>query len=112
MADTHFLSDKKETYQSVSSALWPDILSRISQISQGLSCIGSQTENDFIALGQSLMEGDSAGRAIETKALEIVAVTEGDQEEKALSSMKKHIGASLSRFQSSKENIKNQFVSV
>lgn len=112
MADTHFLSDKKETYQSVSSALWPDILNRISQISQGLSCISSQTEKDFIALGQSLMEGNSAGRDIETKALEIAAVADGDQERDALASMKEHIGKTLSRFRVNKENIKNQFVSV
>lgn len=112
MADTHFLRDKKETNQSVPSALWPDILNRTLQISQGLSCIGTQTEKDFIALGQSLMEGNSAGRDIETKALEIVAVTEGAKEEKALASMKEHIGKTLSRFRVDKENIKNQFVSV
>lgn len=112
MADTHFLRDKKETNQSVPSALWPDILNRTLQISQGLSCIGTQTEKDFIALGQSLMEGNSAGRDIEAKALEIVAVTEGAKEEKALASMKEHIGKTLSRFRVDKENIKNQFVSV
>lgn len=112
MADTNFLSVKKESYQYVSSDLWPDILNRISRISKGLNGIGPQTEKDFIALGQTLMEGDSAGRAIETKAIEIVSVTEGEQETKALSFMKENVGLSLSRFQASKENIKNQFVSV
>lgn len=112
MANTTYSIDKQTTSPSVSSGLWADILNRISQISQGLSGIGSQTEKDFIALGRSLMEGDSAGRAIEAKAIEIVSVTEGEQETKALSSMKEHIDTSLSQFRANKENIENQFVSV
>ena len=112
MDDTTFGNPGHTTNLSDPSGIWPDVLTRISRISRSLTGVSTGTEEDFMALGRSLMEGNGAGRNMEEKALEIVAVTRGDMEKNALASMKVLIGESLSRFRTSSGSIENQFVSV
>ncbi len=92
--------------------LQADIVDRVKKIRSGLKSIGSLSEKEFMALGASLMEGSTAGKTIESKALIIVSMAEGSEEKKALRSMKDLIDNSLSRFRHNSENIRIQFESV
>ena len=91
---------------------WPDILNRVSAVSRALAAIGSGSEKDFMALGQSLMEGETAGRDMESRALGIVSLSQGDREKAALASMKDLVRQSLSRFLSSKDKTGQKIASV
>ena len=101
-----------ETGGPVPTVSWPDILNRVSAVSRALAAIGSGSEKDFMALGQSLMEGETAGRDMESRALGIVSLSQGDREKAALASMKDLVRQSLSRFLSSKDKTGQKIASV
>jgi len=101
-----------ETGGPVPTVSWPDILNRVSAVSRALAAIGSGSEKDFMALGQSLMEGETAGRDMESRALGIVSLSQGDLEKAALASMKDLVRQSLDRFLSSKDKTGQKIASV
>lgn len=101
-----------ETGGPVPTVSWPDILNRVSAVSRALAAIGSGSEKDFMALGQSLMEGEAAGRDMESRALGIVSLSQGDREKAALASMKELVRQSLDRFLSNKDKTGQQIASV
>ena len=111
MVDEPFVNPL-ETRGPTLSAFWTDTLDRVSSVSRALSTIGSRSENDFMALGQSLMEGEAAGRDMASRALGIVSLSQGDQEKAALASMKDLVQQSLDRFRANKEKTGHQIASV
>ena len=104
--------DMNETIHRDSFERWSMIRSRVLQITTDLGTISAQSENDFMRLGNSLMESNDAGMAVEQKAMDIVSFTGTDLGRDGFSSLKKGIESSMAELRQNRESIVSQSLSV